>query len=496
MSNPSILVNTAVKHVHATILFLCAACWCALPQEPESPAESESIESKVNGIFTRIRMTRSREERNRLLRGLFLLGTEAEESVIEYLNDEDKSIVIDAVKFLTYIQSPKAKQNIMSLTIHPNWEIRFYAVLGLKSYTDDRAVLRIADAMLEDKNPEVRKVAVLSLMMIRNPLKIEQLIRGIKTLKGEPGNLCLSALQRVLKEEQYALDFVSYYRKHQGTIPHFLSLDIIRGLGDIADRRTIPFFRENLKSENSEIRALSAIGLGKIGDTRGIAILYPHINDPSATVREHVKRSLMRITGFLHWEDPKAVKRWRENNARLVEHAVQHEMLIEKALSADMDEWDSIHEQIASLHAGIGKEVRRVFSDIIARCLLAGNTKTVEFAISCFGRFGRKLSPALQYILKHGATDALVIEKTMLGACELASVVSYRFGLHENVPFIIAYLKNLENLSNNRDLLIKTPISYLCLQGITGSAVGNEAEKWERWWRKNRKRFTIQKSRQ
>lgn len=482
-----------MKHICEGILLLAVSICPAVPAQ-ETNVAPESIEAEVNAIFTSIRMTRSRFERDSLLRKLFMLGNKAEESVIEYLGDSDQSIVIDAVKFLGYIKSRKAKKQLMSLTIHPNRDIRFYAVLALKSYEADAVVNRIAEVIFEDKDMKVREAAVFSLMMIENPLKISCFIKGISSLKGETKNVCLSVFQNVLKDQRYALDLVRCFRKYRNTMPNFLAMDIVRALGDMADRRTIPFFREYLGSTYSDIRALCAIGLGKIGDTRAIDILCKHINDSSSAVREHVKRSLARITGFSGWHNPESAETWLSDNSVLIEHAVQYEKLIEKAMSSDRETWKCVYNEIELLNSSIGSRSGRIFSDIIVRCLLSGNTLTIDFAVECFSRFSQELTPGLQYILKHGSTKALVIEKPLYRACELASLISYRFGLAQNVPFIIGYLRNLEELNKNRNLLIKEPAGYLCLQGITGAAYGKDIRKWEKWWRRNRKRISVQKN--
>jgi len=469
-----------VRFLMCALLFLSA--FSPGRGDEEGTAE-EPIEAKVNLLFTTIRMTKSSLERGKCLRELFFLGKAAEESVMEYLGDADKSAVIDAIKFLCYIASRRAHGEIMALTIHPNKEIRFYAVLGLSHYTDDATVRRIAEVLFEEKDPEVRKAAVLSLMMIKNPLKMEFFVRALSSLKrGGIRDLCLRSFQKVMEEQEYVPALVAAFKKHAEEMPRFLRLDILRGIGDAADRRTISFFAERFATDDPKERAFCAIGLGKIGDTRAVDVLRRHVGDPSAVVREKVKESLRILTGFDGWDAEMRVRIWLRKHGATLRRAAAYEEVVENALGVPPSAWRSLVVELRRLEAGKEGRDEKVFSGLVTRCLMSGNRKTVDFAVYCFEFFQEALRPALTYLLKWGSTPALAAEERLPRACELASIISYRYGMAENIPYIIAYLKNLESLNRQTEILIRTPVSYTCLRGLTGVALGQEASRWERWW--------------
>lgn len=443
-----------------------------------------SVEGEVNGYFSKIRTSTSMNK-ERYIRELLYIGAEAEETVLEYLDDRDKSIVIAAMRSLAYIKSSRGKKGIMRLTIHPSWEIRAMAVIVLGQFNDDEVVERIGESLLLDGNDKVKEAAAYSLCMINNPAVIEVFFKAFANARGRFRDACLHSMRKAFKNQSFSLKAAEYYEVYHLRLPLFARLEAVKRIGDMADRRTLSFFKERLKETNDEIRALAAISVGKIGDIRGIDVLIPYIEDKSSIVRENVKRSLFKITNFAHWSDTRAAESWKIRNDDLVQKAVRYEKVIEKALEYSPIKWENANSEIKAYISEDGSA--EIFSSIIIRCILSENKVTNNFALHCFDEFSDELNPGLIYILNFGKTDALAIKPELARACELASIISYRYMIYKNIPHIADYLYNYERLrGENRDGSIK-PIGYLCLSGMTGAGISDSASKWMSWWRRHGK---------
>lgn len=451
----------------------------------EQNSEGDSVEAKVNAIFTRIRVVHS-IERNELIQELFEIGETGEESVIEYLSDNDKTVIITAIRLLAHIRSETGKKKIMSLTIHPNWEIRAWAVIGLGNFSDDDVVKRLSDSLFLEKNIKVREAAAYSLCLIDNPKIIRVLLEAVMQFKGKIRNTCMQALQRGLTSQHFAVPVADMLKGKGLLISNDLRMILLEHVGNAADRRTIPFFAEQFKSPDVHIRALCAIGLGRIGDTRAVDILRLHVDDKASLVREKVKESLFRITNFNQWENTEIAEKWLKYNGFIIQEAAMYEEIIEESLSKDPAEWDVLLTEIEAINKE--RDNADVFCNIIIRCLLSKSRRTNDFVVYCFKEFQDSLNPGLQYLLNFGSTSALATEPELFRACELASIISYRYGIKGNIPDIIKFLENVENLNENVVLSLRRPISYLCLRGLTAANIPDRTAVWAKWWRKNSKK--------
>ncbi|MFH1708744.1 MAG: HEAT repeat domain-containing protein [Planctomycetota bacterium] len=456
-----------------------AACLCAasLPAG-DAPAHPVPVEARVNALMTVIR-TADLFKREGCILDLFTLGPAAEASVIDYLGDRDKSVVIAALKVLSFHHSALARDTMGGMTIHPNWEVRAVAIISLAAFNDPGTVARIADTLFMDQVPQVREAAAYALCATGSPAAIPALVKAATTLTGPLRDASIRSLHKVLANQALAPEIMAACRTGRDAMPRFLFLEMISGLGATGDRRVLPYFTEGLRDTDAEVRAFCAIGLGRIGDTRAVDALAACIQDPAAIVREHVKASLARLTNYRNWSEPGGFEAWRATAADRLTTAAAYEAVIAAALDTAPADWPGLFDRLTS--AGEPD----ILPGIIARCLMSPNNRTVDFAMRCFERFPAELALALDYILAQGTTSQVLLDSDLLRGVDVAALTAYRYGLVRYIPGIIAVQANMATLARNPNLIIPSSAGYLCLRGLTGVDLGTDPQRWARWWDRN-----------
>jgi len=92
----------------------------------------------------------------------------------------------------------------------------------------------------------------------------------------------------------------------------FVRVNVAWTLGQIRDRRTVPFLRPYLRDPHNDVRLETGIALVNIGDTQGIPILIGGLESENMEHRYHCHKTLARWSGmdfgYNHQEDDPQVR--------------------------------------------------------------------------------------------------------------------------------------------------------------------------------------------
>ena len=162
---------------------------------------------------------------------------------------------------------------------------------------------------LDDKDADVRMVAALDLVSIRDARAAPVLIAFLR------GN--------DLFRRQHAADALGELRDPVAVPPLIAALrgadwdlrePAAGALGAIGDARAVPPLIQALKSQDPSLRIRAAGALGEIGDRSAVPALIAALRHPDEYTRESAAEALRTLTGQDFGEDPAQWRAWWEQN--------------------------------------------------------------------------------------------------------------------------------------------------------------------------------------
>ena len=211
---------------------------------------------------------------------IMLRDSDATDSLVTRLNDEDSIVREDAVQALGELGSPRAVEPLITLLKDEDSYVRKKVALALGELGSPRAVEPLI-TLLKDEDSDVRWMAASSLSELGSLRAVEPLIRLLKDkdsfvreeaaqILGELGSpRAVEPLIRLLKDED------SYVRE-----------EAAQALGELGSPRAVEPLIRLLKDEDSDVREEAAQALGELGSLRAVEPLIRLFKDKDSSVRE------------------------------------------------------------------------------------------------------------------------------------------------------------------------------------------------------------------
>jgi len=186
------------------------------------------------------------------------------EALLRDLQDEDPQARADAVYELSFIPSPRTLPSLVQAASDTDAGVRRVAARALGRVGDEAGMRTLLD-LLGDAVPEVRAAAVDALALFAG--------RAVPPLVDE-------------------------VRRETAAGPAGLRLEsAVLGLGRVGDDRGVAPLSEALRRGGTAARAAAARALGDLGLSPGIPALRAALADPAPEVREAAARAIVTIAG-------------------------------------------------------------------------------------------------------------------------------------------------------------------------------------------------------
>jgi HEAT repeat protein/beta-lactamase regulating signal transducer with metallopeptidase domain len=213
------------------------------------------------------------------------------EALIGALNDSDPDVREMVVVTLGRMRDPRVVTALLPLLKDSNADVREQVVFALARSGDARATTAIA-SMADDASPEVREQAVHLLGMSRNRDALPVLLKALKDSSADVREQAAFALGHM--RDVSAVDPMLEALKDS-------SPDVREqaafALGQLRDRRAVDGLMAALKDANGDVREQAAFALGQIRDPKALPALTAALRDSLADVREQAAFAIGQISG-------------------------------------------------------------------------------------------------------------------------------------------------------------------------------------------------------
>jgi HEAT repeat protein/beta-lactamase regulating signal transducer with metallopeptidase domain len=213
------------------------------------------------------------------------------EALIGALNDSDPDVREMVVVTLGRMRDPRIVTALLPLLKDSNADVREQAVFALARTGDARATTAIA-SMIDDASPDVREQAVHMLGMSRNRDALPVLVKALKDSTADVREQAAFALGQL--RDVSAVDALLEALKDS-------SPDVREqaafALGQVRDRRAVDGLMAALKDANGDVREQAAFALGQIRDPKALPALTDALRDSLADVREQAAFAIGQISG-------------------------------------------------------------------------------------------------------------------------------------------------------------------------------------------------------
>lgn len=221
------------------------------------------------------------------------------EILIQQLHDTDWTARCDAARLLGKSKDPRAVDALLPDLKDSDWRVRRNAAQALGALRDQRAVGPLLEA-LRDRTMTVRQRAIVALGRIKDEQALPALIGILVENRRESyeanqairkfGKKALPELVKAFertKNQQLMLRLIEL--KYEGAFELTVQLleskefsmpeTAIREMGNLGDKRAIPYLIPLLNSSNTVSQAEAARSLGKLGATEAIPALLRLLRD-------------------------------------------------------------------------------------------------------------------------------------------------------------------------------------------------------------------------
>jgi HEAT repeat protein/beta-lactamase regulating signal transducer with metallopeptidase domain len=213
------------------------------------------------------------------------------EALIGALNDSDPDVREMVVLTLGRMRDPRIVTALLPLLKDSNADVREQAVFALARSGDARAMTAVA-TMIDDASADVREQAVQLLGRSRNPEALPALLKALKDSSPDVREQAAFALGHLRSAD--AVDPLIDALKD--TSPDVREQAAF-GLGQTRNGRAVDPLTAALKDADADVREQAAFALGQIRDPRALASLTAALRDSVADVREQAAFAIGQISG-------------------------------------------------------------------------------------------------------------------------------------------------------------------------------------------------------
>jgi HEAT repeat protein/beta-lactamase regulating signal transducer with metallopeptidase domain len=213
------------------------------------------------------------------------------EALIGALNDTDPDVREMVVVTLGRLRDPRVVPALLPLLKDANADVREQVVFALARSRDSRATAAIT-TMIDDASPDVREQAVHLLGQSRNRDALPVLVKALKDSSADVREQAAFAVGQL--RDTSAVDPLLDLLKDSS--PDVREQSVF-ALGQIRNRRAVDGLMASLKDSSPDVREQAAFALGQIRDPKALPSLTAALRDSEADVREQAAFAIGQISG-------------------------------------------------------------------------------------------------------------------------------------------------------------------------------------------------------
>jgi HEAT repeat protein/beta-lactamase regulating signal transducer with metallopeptidase domain len=213
------------------------------------------------------------------------------EALIGALNDSDPEVREMVVVTLSRMRDPRIVTALLPLLKDSNAEVREHVVFALARSGDARAITAVA-GMIDDASPDVREQAVHLLGRSRNPDALPALTKALKDSSPDVREQAAFALGQ-LRSANAVDPLLEALKDSSPDVREQAAF----ALGQTRNGRAVDGLMTALKDSNGDVREQAAFALGQIRDPKALSALTEALRDSVADVREQSAFAIGQISG-------------------------------------------------------------------------------------------------------------------------------------------------------------------------------------------------------
>ncbi len=212
------------------------------------------------------------------------------EALIGALNDSDPDVREMVVVTLSRMRDPRIVTALLPVLKDSNADVREQAVFALARSGDARAMTAVA-AMIDDASPDVREQAVHALGRSRSAEALPALMKALKDSSPDVREQAAFALGH-LRNPNAVDPLIEALKDSSPDVREQAAF----ALGQSRNSRAVDGLMAALKDSDADVREQSAFALGQIRDPRALASLTAALRDSVADVREQAAFAIGQIS--------------------------------------------------------------------------------------------------------------------------------------------------------------------------------------------------------
>jgi len=206
--------------------------------------------------------------------------------------------------------SAQVTERLIPLLQDPQPDTRRTAALSLGKISDPEGISALISA-LSDPDEEVRQWSAWALGNLANSLPREALVSLVQHV-ADPSDVVREAVVLALSQSEISEGLLQVLDEAYSISAPATQLTIIQTLAQFEFPFAFPLFIQALKSQDPLIRQYALVGLGELGDPRGLAVLRKHLlQDSNVGVRSEAAFRLGKVGGL---GDRPALRQARESD--------------------------------------------------------------------------------------------------------------------------------------------------------------------------------------
>jgi HEAT repeat protein/beta-lactamase regulating signal transducer with metallopeptidase domain len=213
------------------------------------------------------------------------------EALIGALNDSDPDVREMVIVTLGRLRDPRIVTALLPLLKDSDAEVREQAVFALARSSDARAMTAVA-AMIDDASADVREQAVHLLGRSRNPDALPALTKALKDSSPDVREQAAFALGQ-LRSANAVDPLLEALKDSSPDVREQAAF----ALGQTRNERATDALMAALKDSNADVREQAAFALGQLRDPRALPSLTEALRDSVADVREQAAFAIGQISG-------------------------------------------------------------------------------------------------------------------------------------------------------------------------------------------------------
>jgi HEAT repeat protein len=460
------------------------------------------------------------------------IGKPAVEPLIVVINHEDERVRAYAALSLGYIKDASIIELLIAVLKDKEPSVRGFAALALGMIKDKRAVESLI-AALDDKEKSVRKRVASALGELKDDRAIKPL--GIVFKRDRSSDVRSQAAISLGK-----LNAVELLIDSLKSSDYSRRYDAVIALGETKDDRVLDMLTDSLKDKDVNMQIKAAEALGKSKNPRALGPLIEALNDNNRHVRWEIANALTEIGGRDAVETLIGILNDKKSDVRVkaaislgkLKDSIALESLVAALndLEGDDKSWAAealgelrdpraIEPLIGALKDKVGI-VRIISAEALAKIgrpalghlLFALEDKNPYIRLGSARALGEMkaldaIEPLINVALKdvdqsvqNYAALALWEIKDPLGLSVIVMPLTRALNdeywvVRSRAAIALGEIKDpygveplIDVMQNDKDPDVKKR-AEIALEEITGKILGQDPEKWLKWWEENKDRF-------